>query len=258
MSSLVFRIKKPAPAVTLALDANGVVLSSVQGNIPAGWRYYQSTTASVIFANDGSVTSIGESAFYYNQLTQVIIPDGVTDIGNGAFGNNQLTQATIPASVTNIGNSAFAGNQLTQVTIPASVTNIGNYAFYYNQLTQVTIPASVTNIGNSAFAGNQLTQVTIPDGVTNIGNDAFVSNQLTAVTIPASVTNIGNYAFRGNTNLASVSCFTTYTSFVVGGNAFFETASPLTIHARIADATWTAGSSQTIQGNNNVTVIKDL
>ena len=214
MSSLVFRIKKPAPAVTLALDANGVVLSSVQGNIPAGWRYYQSTTASVIFANDGSVTSIGESAFYYNQLTQVIIPDGVTDIGNGAFGNNQLTQATIPASV--------------------------------------------TNIGNSAFAGNQLTQVTIPDGVTNIGNDAFVSNQLTAVTIPASVTNIGNYAFRGNTNLASVSCFTTYTSFVVGGNAFFETASPLTIHARIADATWTAGSSQTIQGNNNVTVIKDL
>jgi hypothetical protein len=77
------------------------------------------------------------------------------------------------------------------------------------------------------------------------------------VTIPDSVTSIGSNAFRNNTTLASVSCFATRTAFV-GSNAFTNTASPLTIRARAADVTWTAGTGLSFQGNTNVTVIKDL
>ena len=115
---------------------------------------------------------------------------------------------------------------------------------------------SVTNIGGSAFQGNQLTSVTIPNSVTSIGSSAFYNNQLTSVTIPNSVTSIGSYAFRSNTTLATVDCYTTQTAFA-GFDAFHNTADPLTVHARAADATWTAGTL-TFQGNNNVTVIKDL
>lgn len=54
------------------------------------------------------VTTIGNDAFAYNQLTSVVIPDSVTTIGNYAFYNNELTSVVIPNSVTNIGNDAFS------------------------------------------------------------------------------------------------------------------------------------------------------
>jgi hypothetical protein len=159
--------------------------------------------------------------------------------------------------VTIIGSGAFRSNQLTSVTIPDSVTSIGSYAFYNNQLTSVTIPDSVTSIGSGAFQSNQLTSVTIGNYVTSIGNYAFYNNQLTSVTIPDSVTSIGSYAFGENSNLATVDCYTTQGAFV-GSGAFSSTASPLTIHARASDETWTEGTGLEFQGNTNVTVIKNL
>ena len=98
-----------------------------------------------------NVTSIGRSAFSWNQLTSVTIPDSVTSIGGLAFYNNQLTSVTIPDSVTSIGGEAFTHNQLTSVTIPDSVTSIGNDAFRDNQLTSVIIGNSVTSIRSRAF-----------------------------------------------------------------------------------------------------------
>ena len=58
---------------------------------------------------DGSVTSIGEYAFYgCSDLTNISIPNSVTSIGDDAF--------------------TWCGN-LTSITIPNSVTSIGGYAF---------------------------------------------------------------------------------------------------------------------------------
>ena len=82
------------------------------------------------------------------------IPNSVTSIGNSAFYYcSGLTSITIPNSVTSIGDDAFRGcSGLTSITIPSSVTSIGNSAFgYCSGLTSITIPNSVTSIGNSAF-----------------------------------------------------------------------------------------------------------
>jgi hypothetical protein len=99
----------------------------------------------------------------------------VTSIGDSAFSFSQLTSVTIPKSVTSIGDFAFSINELTSVTIPNSVTSIGVYAFFGNQLTSVTIPNSVTSIGDGAFSGgNQLTSVTIGASVTL--SDEIISN----------------------------------------------------------------------------------
>jgi hypothetical protein len=99
--------------------------------------------------------------------------------------------------------------------------------------------------------------VEIGTSATSIGSSAFRQNQLTSVTIPDSVTSIGSYAFSYNSNLATVNCYTTQSAFV-GSQAFYYTSSPLTIHARAADGTWTSGTGLSFQGNNRVTVIKDL
>ena len=83
-----------------------------------------------------SVTSIGDSAFYYcDMLKSVTIPDSVTSIEGGAFsGCSGLTSVTIPSSVTSIGEYAFDGcSGLTGMTFSgkdkATVQNMANYSW---------------------------------------------------------------------------------------------------------------------------------
>ena len=154
-----------------------------------------------VIPDDGSVTSIGNSAFRNcTGLTSITIPKSVTSICENAFkGCTRLTSITIPESVTSIGNCAFEECRgLTSITIPKSVTSIDYCAFEdCTGLTSITIPESVTSIGNSAFKGCKgLTSITIPESVTSIGQSAFYGCKgLTSITVPDSVTSIGKRAF---------------------------------------------------------------
>jgi len=76
------------------------------------------------------VTSIGEGAFaYFNNLTSVIIPQGVISICDRAFLDClELTEVIIPDSILYIGNEAFAGCDLRKIVIHNNVS-IGNNAF---------------------------------------------------------------------------------------------------------------------------------
>ncbi len=64
-----------------------------------------------VIPDDGSVTSIGERAFFScRSLASITIPDSVTSIGDRAFeGCRSLASITIPDSVTSIGERAFFG-----------------------------------------------------------------------------------------------------------------------------------------------------
>ena len=64
-----------------------------------------------VIPRDGSVTSIGDDAFYgCCGLTGIAIPSAVTSIGVGAFaGCVMLTRVEIPSGVTSIGEYAFFG-----------------------------------------------------------------------------------------------------------------------------------------------------
>jgi len=158
------------------------------------------------------VTLIGKGTFAYNQLTTIIIPDGVTHIGESAFAMNGLTNITLPNSLVTIEGGAFALNKLESVIIPNNVTTIGKVAFHSNRLVNVVLPNSITSIEGSAFDNNLLTSVTIPNNVIYIGEFAFNDNSITSIVIPNSVTKIGRLAFARNP----------LTSITIGANVNLE------------------------------------
>lgn len=163
-------------------------------------------------------------------LTGVLIPDGVISIGEGAFQESpNLVNIIIPDSVSSIGTEAFyfctslksikLSNPnivigegafsnctgLTNVDIPDGITAINDYVFVCcENLTNIELPDSVISIGIGAFSGcTSLTSVSIPYGVTSL-DEAFNScTSLTSVSIPESVTSL-DHTFCGCNGLTSV------------------------------------------------------
>jgi hypothetical protein len=100
------------------------------------------------------VIVIDHDSFGYEDITSVVIPNGVTEIGMAAFSNcEKLTSVTIPNSVSAIWDNAFQSCiKLTSITIPASVTTIGRTAFSgCTNLTSVTFAGSIPS---SSFEAN--------------------------------------------------------------------------------------------------------
>ncbi|TES51706.1 leucine-rich repeat domain-containing protein [Halalkalibacterium halodurans] len=232
-----------------------------------GWNGSSSTTLEIPSEIGGlKVTQIGERAFYGNQLTELILPDGVISIGDRAFQDNRLTAVTLPETLTTIGNYAFTGdtswfrsrNPITQVTIPDSVTSIGNWAFAQNRLQNVVIGENVTTIGDRAFEENQLGTLMIPDRVTPIGQDAFKNNRLTEITYGNGLATIGQNAFSGN-RLESVVIpdgVTTIGSYAFEYNRLKEVVIPDSV-TRINAAAFMNNALESVVIPDSVTAIGD-
>ena len=145
----------------------------------------------------------------WNQLTSVVVENGVTNIGKNAFNKVvNLSSVTISNTVTDIGENAFFQcTALSSITIPNSVTTIRQSAFSgCSNLSAIVIPNSVTSIGLYAFSNcSNLSSVSFGNGITNIGNYSFQNcNGLTTITIPESVTIVGYGAFQNSVGLQRV------------------------------------------------------
>ncbi len=198
-----------ANLTNITVNADNPVYSSLNGVM-----FNKNQTTLIVYPNGksesytipGSVTTIGDYAFYDTIVTSVTLPNSITYIACNAFQSCSLASVIIPDSVTNIGSGAFEDCEyLTNATIGNGVISIGDHAFSwdnyintYSSLTSVTIGNSVANIGDYAFAATFLNNVIIPDSVTNIGDSAFqYCDNLTNLTIGNGVIRIGNMAFAG-------------------------------------------------------------
>lgn len=150
------------------------------------------------------VEVIGDDAFRYNHLTDIVIPNNVTLVGERAFMDNQLSVLSLPDSILSVGANSFYRNQLSSIGFGNNITVIGGMAFGENQISgTITLPGSVTTIESNAFVQNQISNLTLPQSLITIGDGAFGYNQLSNIVIPDSVTTLGQYAFAFN-KLSSV------------------------------------------------------
>jgi hypothetical protein len=167
------------------IDSNGTIIA-YEG--PGYIRLSNPTVVIPTQIDDIPITAIGKNVFREKCLVNdIIIPDSVTSIGDWAFYFNQLILVIIPSRVSSIGEGAFCHNQLTSVIISDGITSISDRAFSNNLLSSVTITDNVTSIGVHAFSDNIIRSVIIPDGVI-IGDSAFNKNRLTRIVIGENVT----------------------------------------------------------------------
>ena len=177
---------------------NFVFTNSTQ-DVP--WREYRDQISRIIV--EEGVTAIGNDAFrgcgYYHKIREVRIPGTVARIGESAFSGSEFrdVDVIIPETVTDIGQFAFSATGLTSIQLPNGLKKISDYMLAGSKFTSIQIPASVTEIGIGAFSGcRQLTSVVIPDAVTTLGDGAFGScEHLTDVTLSKNLTKIGTDTF---------------------------------------------------------------
>ncbi|MDE6777514.1 MAG: leucine-rich repeat protein, partial [Oscillospiraceae bacterium] len=275
--------------VSYSIFANAEYVSGCLGDVDFDFEEYKDNLTWNFDESTGTLTISGTGAmenrssylfrpYYWSDIKEIIIEDGVTTIGDGAFyGCESLIAITIPDSVTTIGASAFYRcESLIAITIPDSVTTIGESAFYgCESLIAITIPDSVTTIGRRAFWGcNSLESVTIPESVTTIGEYAFYKlvcpinvdennpnyysqegilfskekseliyfpyfDNVVEYTIPDGVTSIGEYAFGERYTLESI--IIPDSVVTIGSRAFSHCTSLTSV--TVSDSVTTIGSN---------------
>ena len=174
-----------------------------------------------VFTIPEGIEVIGEGAFIFTLLEEVVIPNTVKIISDYAFDGSTIQRVKIPSSVETIGNHAFSQTLLEEVVVPSSVKNFGEHMFYHTialkkavlenpldsipystfdssiGLKEVHYPSTVHRLGDFSFCQClELTQLPDLSNINQIGIYAFYACYgLNSVTIPASITKIPDYAF---------------------------------------------------------------
>lgn len=143
-----------------------------------------------------SVDAIADSAFYDKPITQIDVGN-VTSIGEMAFEFTNLTSVTLPNSVKSIGGFVFAYClELTSVVLSDNIETLPSSMIYTSNVQSLTLPSNLKTLKYEALSGTQLEHIVLPDSVTMIADRAFAQNvSLKSITFGKGVTKLGDNTF---------------------------------------------------------------
>ena len=193
--------------VTVIHPDNIIYYTSTDGNIVKPFNEsafganilsneYQDNVGKIVF--DGSVTSIGNAAFYScSTVYSMILPDKVTEIGDRAFEKRGITQIELPDSILSIGEAAFRSSRIKNITLPRDVQLIGAEAFSESGLEVIIFSNNIKIIESRTFQRcHKLSKVVLPENLEVIKSWAFeYTSNLKEIVIPESVKALGEFAF---------------------------------------------------------------
>lgn len=197
-----------------------------------GGRANRDVILTWLFEEDGTLSIFGAGMLpdyrdgqdrpwqeYADQVTAVVIDDGITTIGARTFADYQkLERVKLPASLKRIGFRAFAGcTALTAVDCPKPIvhvntTQIGSASrgvlredsVYMSMQSFARTPWVTGTYGDFYIYRDVLVEyygsdahVTVPEGIRQIGKSAFETTPVTEVTLPGSLKVIESFAFNG-------------------------------------------------------------
>lgn len=227
--------------VDLTVDqANSVYYSQTNCVIERATGIVAAGCSSSVIPNDGSITAIGDYAFYRRTgLKYITIPNSVKSIGREAFTQTALENVVIPEGVVTLSVSAFERcASLISVSLPSTLKTIGGGAFSRcGALIAINIPANVDDIGHGAFNYcTELSSITVSAANAKyhaIGNCLIERAEKTLIAgcynsvIPSDgpVINISSYAFSGigkSQTITVPQCITSLGNGAFAGCAFSE------------------------------------
>lgn len=154
-----------------------------------------------------------------NDITKIILPEGLTEICSEAFVRmSNLKEVVLPGTLKKIGYEAFAFSGIISITIPESVIEIESGAFNGSQLKSLHIPKNAQLYGSIIAYCKAIKNITADPANPYYAADGkylYSKDDGTAVdyaggitdkriTIPSYIKNIMHYCFRDNQHIETV------------------------------------------------------
>lgn len=163
----------------------------------------------ISFANAAAnPLSMGAKLFVDGEeVSDLVIPEGVTEIGSYAFRGGEFVSVTLPGCVKNVAATAFSGCvNIKTVVCPAFLKMSACFPDSYAKIDALSVIGGSSSLPVGFCDGcAALTQVSIPAGVEMVGERAFAGcGALTHVDLPVGVRVIEANAFTGCSSLSRV------------------------------------------------------